>query len=73
MDRKDAVCVLNLGLDVSDGVGPTEHDGDGFAVQRAIEELHTVAAFYDHLKPEPTVRPWKTVGYGLHLMAGRTH
>ena len=38
--RRDALLVLDLGLDVLDGVGRLDLEGDGLARQRLHEDLH---------------------------------
>ena len=41
--RWDALLVLDLGLDVVDGVGALDFEGDGLASQRLHEDLHATA------------------------------
>ena len=47
---RDPFLVLNLGLDVLDGVAGLHFEGDGFARQRLYENLHTAAKAQNEVK-----------------------
>merc|ERR1712190_706731 len=48
--RGDAFLVLDLGLDVLDGVGGLDHKGDGLASQGLDEDLHASAETQDQMQ-----------------------
>ena len=47
---RDALLVLNLGLDVVDGVGGLDLEGNGFARQGLDEDLHSTAETEDQME-----------------------